>query len=69
MKVNGLLRVAEIEKKRLEKIRERAKIYDKKKKKEDEIQLQYEKQMEMKKEKEKQEREKRFKDGMFEMQL
>jgi hypothetical protein len=67
LKVNGLLRVAEIEKQRLEKIRQRAKIYERKQQQEELIKKQHEKQMQMKKEKEKEEREKRFNDGMFEM--
>jgi len=67
LKVSGLLRVAEIEKHRLEKIRQRAKVYEKKQQQEELIKKQYEQQMQMKRAKEKEEREKRFKDGMFEM--
>ena len=65
LKVNGLLRVAEIEKKRREKIRERAKIFKKKQEEEEMIRKQHEQMMEAKKQKEKEEREKRFNDGKY----
>ena len=65
LKVNGLLRVAEIEKKRREKIRERAKIFKKKQQEEEMIRKQHEQMMEAKKQKEKEEREKRFNDGKY----
>ena len=65
LKVNGLLRVAEIEKKRREKIRERAKIYKKKHEEDEILRKQYEQEMEAKKQREKEEREKRFNDGRY----
>ena len=65
LKVNGLLRVAEIEKKRREKIRERAKIYKKKQEEDEVLRKQYEQEMEAKKQREKEEREKRFNDGRY----
>ena len=48
LKVNGLLRVAELEKKRREKIRERAKIYKKKQEEEEILRKQHEQETEAK---------------------